>query len=227
MLASDNQEGIRSYADMVTACRETWAGDSVFGVYGHSKRMNLQNEAPDSYYLRQEDSTIFVNTPDARDNLLKKTIKGMECLLNNFEFDYLFRPNCGSYINLKLLSEFLEDKPRHAYYGGINGHYANTGYYASGSCILMSRDVVEILVEDQGKLEYNGNVLMDDVSIGRHLINVRGIELDKNAIRKNCRSETDIEREFDPNCYHYYFCHTINPALIYKCHQMSLDIGNE
>ncbi len=207
MLASQNFEGSRSYSDMVKACRNTWADETVFSVYGNSTATERVGHV------------IFVETPESRENLLRKTIKGMELLLED-EFDYLFRPNCGSYVNIPLLNKFLENKPRERYYDGIMGNVQGVRY-ASGSCILMSRDVVELLVETQDELEYDGRIMMDDVSIGHHL-EKHNILVNGAAIRRNCRTEEMIENNWLPQCYHHYFCHTINPKLIYKCHEETL-----
>ena len=215
MLASNNSEGNKSYTDMVEACKKTWIADSqldVYAVWGADRNYSLKD---DEWKVVEND--IFVQTKESRTNLLKKTIKGMEFALQQ-GFDFLFRPNCGSYIHTSLLHNFLKDKPRVKYYSGIFGTHGDTKY-CSGSCTLFSRDVIELLVNEQENLNYNGYEMMDDVSIGHFLFN-RGINRTSGAQRIQARNINDLEKNFDPSCYHYYFCHTINPELIYKCHNL-------
>lgn len=226
MLASNNCEGAnKCYNQMVEACKNTWIKNTppnmkVFAIYGNDYKNNsiFKNTTQDLAII---DNNIFVNTPERRDNLLKKTIKAMEyCFKEYPNCDYFFRPNCGSYINTHLLLNFLSNKPKNGYYSAINGIY-NDIRFASGSCILMSRDVVEFLINNQNKLEYNGNILMDDVAIGKLLLDNNYI-LANDAIRKDCYNEQDLINKFDIHCYHYYFCHTINPLLIHLCHNLTL-----
>jgi len=220
MLASNTCEGGKCYSKMVEACRNTWAKNStnidIYSIYG------TDNPIRSTYgSCKTNNYDIIINTIESRRNLLHKTIKAIEFCLHNMEFDFLFRPNCGSYINTNLLYNFLLDKPKDKYYDGINGMYDGIKY-SSGACILMSRDVAELLIEKQNLLEYDGAIYMDDVSIGKFFIEQK-IELQKNALREDCISETDLVSKFNNRCYHYYFCHTINPDLIYKCHNLTIN----
>lgn len=226
MLASDGCESPgRCYKNMVEACKKTWINSStenckIFAVYGKQGREQLLNNQS----LVIIEDCIIVNTTEARSNLLKKTIKAMEyCLEYHQDYDYFFRPNCGSYVNTRLLKEFLLDKPRTNYYSSMNGLF-NGIKYGSGACILFSKDIVKILVENQDKLEYNGEIYMDDVAIGKFL-NTYGIPLQTDALRYICNNEQEIESKIDSKCYHYYFNHTINPNLIYKCHKLTVEKG--
>lgn len=226
MLASDGCESPgRCYKDMVEACRKTWINSAtknckIFAIYGREGREYLLNNQA----LMVTEDSIIVDTTESRSNLLKKTIKAMEyCLENYNDYDYFFRPNCGSYVNTKLLKNFLLDQPRTNYYNSINGDFQGIRF-GSGSCTLFSKDVIKILVNNQDKLEYNGEIYMDDVSIGKFL-GEYGIELQNSALRYDCGYEDDIENMLDNKCYHYYFKHTINPRLIYKCHELTSEKG--
>lgn len=226
MLASNNCEAPnKCYKQMVEACQNTWIQHShpnvkVYSIYGNDYTDSVFTDT--IQHIIVNDNNIFINTPERRDNLLKKTIKAMEYCLNQYnDYDYFFRPNCGSYINTSLLYKFLYNKPKNRYYSAINGLY-NGIKFASGSCILMSKDVVEFLVNNQHKLEYNGSILMDDVAIGQLLLD-NGYELSNDAIRQDCYHEQHLMNKFNKDCYHYYFCHTINPKLIYLCHNLTIE----
>lgn len=228
MLASNNCEGpYKCYANMVDICKRTWIEQSkknenikIFSIYGRDHTNNYM--FIDEQNILIYDDSIIVNTPDRRNNLLRKTIKSMEyCLKHYPDYTHYFRPNCGSYINTRLLYNFLSDKPLERYYSAINGIYQNIKY-ASGSCILMSKDIVQFLVDNQDKLEYNGNILMDDVSIGYGLLS-NGYLLYNDALRIDCPDAQTLIQNFNTKCYHYYFCHTINPKLINLCHELTLN----
>lgn len=224
MLASDNCEGVRCYHHMVKACEDTWISNSeyksnIYKVYGRDHNPSLASSVEVNKATLTNNNEIIVNTIESRVNLLRKTISAMEFCLNTIsDIDYFFRPNCGSYINTFLLNEFLSNKPRVGYYNGINGVYDGIKY-ASGSCFIISRDVAELIVHNKTELEYNGRVLMDDVSIGKFLSD-HNVALQNDAKRINCKSAQDLTDLFDVDCYHYYFRHTIDPELIYLCHRM-------
>ena len=224
MLASDNCEGVRCYHHMVKACEDTWINNSeyksnIYKVYGRGHNPSLASSIEVNKATLTNNNEIIVNTIESRANLLRKTISAMEFCLNTIsDIDYFFRPNCGSYINMSLFNEFLYDKPKVRYYSGINGMY-NGIKYASGSCFIISRDVAEFIVHNSSDLEDNGNIFMDDVSIGKFLLD-NNIDLQNDAKRIDCKSKKDLADLFDINCYHYYFQHTIDPELIYLCHRM-------
>ena len=104
LMLSSNDGG---YREMVDACKETWIDDApentkVFYSYGRGHKDDLLKDLGENEYVVTEDNEIIVNSDEVRTNILKKTIKGFEYLLNQ-NFDYIVRVNCGSYINLNLL----------------------------------------------------------------------------------------------------------------------------
>lgn len=226
MLASENSEGGRSYADMTEACRRTWISDShpdvkVYSVYG---KLGGFNTGPQPLTVFQ-DNKLVVDTVETRENLLGKTISAMSWALANSDAEFFFRPNCGSYVNTHLLHKFLTDKPRAKYYSGIHGTH-NGIPFCSGSCTLFSRDLVELMVSNMPKLEFNGWRLIDDVAMGLFM-HQNGIERTDGAQRINASNDQELNRQFSADCYHYYFMHTINPNLIYRAHELTKGLYNE
>jgi hypothetical protein len=135
--------------------------------------------------------------------------------------EYFFRPNCGSYVNTHLLYEFLQDKPRLKYYSGFCGSCKGIDY-CSGACILLSRDLVQLIVDHQDShmMNYDGWDLMDDVAIGNFLCGHQKIQRTDGVPRVIAKTSEELRNRFDPSCWHYYFGHTINPQLIYDCHEL-------
>jgi len=228
MLASNNVESGKSYMDMVTACKETWIKNKhenveIISTWGRTYQPHITEKIPEGEWILTPENDLLINTEEHRANLLIKTIKGMECALQRWDdIDYFFRPNCGSYVETSLLYKFLENQPREKYYGGITGHRSdkrNNFFFVSGACTLYSRDLAELIVANQNKLNFDGWKMMDDTSVGKFMSEM-SITPTNNGQRIMSGDENHLQKNFDPNCYHYYFRHTINPKLIYKCQEL-------
>ena len=223
MLASENSEEGKSYAHMVQACKETWIKEchpnvAVHPVFGDP---SVKSFGPSSLDLRinRINTEITVHTAEHRANLLGKTISAMEWALGEHkDARFFFRPNCGSYIHTELLYNFLNTQAPFEYYSGIFGSHKGVPF-CSGSCTLFSRDVVELMVSKKNEINFDGWIMMDDVSIGKFL-NEQGIPRANGAKRINVRGSQDLHDKFDNQCYHHYFCHTINPNLIRETHRL-------
>ncbi len=221
MLASNNVEFGRSYAYMVKACKDTWIAEghpdvTVHAVYGKedSDKTGPQN-------LKVVDGDIIVDTIESRENLLGKTISAMAWALQAYpEAQFFFRPNCGSYINLRLLGKFLSDKPTRGFYCGPDGEYHGIPY-VQGACMIFSRDLVELMVGRHAEMIMNGLALIDDVAVGLFMAQKGVARALGQAQRINAKTIDILNKNFTPDCYHYWFQHTINPALIYHAHQLT------
>tara|TARA_B100000131_G_C18062685_1_gene591143 strand:- start:207 stop:902 length:696 start_codon:yes stop_codon:yes gene_type:complete len=218
VLANDDH----NFAAMVEGCRNTWAKNcpentKVYFNYG-IRYMNTHGiEVPEDMNVVIIEPDIMVcNSPENYHALLQKTIMSFDALLQIDDYDYIVRPNCGSYVNLELLNEFLQDKPRNGYYAGVPTEHKGVKY-ASGACMIFSRDVVQYLVENSKELEYDGKIKMDDVAIGDLLNKKYDISEGK---RVQINNEKELEEQFDPNVYHYYYRSTRNPNLHYKVHKL-------
>jgi hypothetical protein len=121
--------------------------------------------------VSQESDMVLTGVPETYLNTNPKTIAGLRHMLDNYAFDYLFRTNTSTYVNRQLLANFVEELPVRRYYGGFIGE-SNGIRYASGTCTLLSRDAVEVIVADP-QWEYN---VIDDVAIGRSMRRA-GIEI--------------------------------------------------
>jgi hypothetical protein len=82
--------------------------------------------------------------------------------LKNIEFDYIFRTNSSSYIDKKLLYNYLIDKPKTNFYSGVIGDL-NGNKFASGSGYVLSKDLVEVVLDN---LDLWNHDYIDDVALG-------------------------------------------------------------
>ncbi|MEI6269355.1 MAG: hypothetical protein WCP01_10780 [Methylococcaceae bacterium] len=114
--------------------------------------------------VNKVDDKIFTSVPETYMNTNPKTIAGLRYVLNHHDFDYLLRTNSSTYINTHLLLQYANELPTSKYYGGFLGQHCGENF-ASGTCTLLSRDVVNMICNDPN-WEYDH---IDDVAIGRSL----------------------------------------------------------
>jgi len=92
-----------------------------------------------------------------------KTLQAFQFLLDNYEFEFVFRTNSSSYVDGDLLLEITKELGDGDFYGGVVGK-SRTGLFASGAGILMSKSLVEKVLS-RASLWRHG--LIDDVALGR------------------------------------------------------------
>jgi len=213
------------YDKMVQACRNTWAKpenipDNIIVVYNYGHRSGVQIDQNTSFLLND---CLYTDAVENRTNLMRKTIMAFNWFDNQdlIDFDYVFRTNCGSYIQLDKLSDFVENKPTEKFYSGINNFEYNIKY-ASGAGFFLSRDLIKLICEHPTDINYDGRTgKLDDVSIGDFLVEKNGIKLDDSSERQDLSfvHNNSINTDFSPDCYHYYFRHTMDPNCHYNIHE--------
>jgi hypothetical protein len=107
---------------------------------------------------------IFLSVQDTLKNCAIKTVEAFK-LIKNFDYDFIFRTNSSSYVDKQLLYNFLIDKPKFNYYSGKVGHHYDIPF-ASGSGFIMSKDVVNFILDNTNKINYH---FLDDVAFGKFL----------------------------------------------------------
>ena len=154
------------------------------GVYSKFLEMqkntwdSIYDEDVDTFYFFGNDTScyiknneIYTDEPESYHNCTMKTIKSFE-LLRDFDFDYIFRTNSSSYVDKKLLKEYLKDKPRNNFYSAIIGNHDGIPF-GSGCGYFLSRDLVHFLIDHKNEFDLT---LIDDVSVGK-LLSKYNIEL--------------------------------------------------
>jgi hypothetical protein len=105
---------------------------------------------------------IITDTPEDWSLIGLKTILAFNHVLDNYEFDYIFRTNTSSYLDTAKLLEFLEDQPRQNQYAGVVGVTLGDTKFASGAGILLSKDVVQRVCDKADGWKHG---LVDDVAL--------------------------------------------------------------
>lgn len=142
---------------------------------------------------------------------LDKTIRAFEWVSKNIKFDFLIRCNSGAFIDIDEALRFIQTKQSKKLYCGQKvNKFNNAGdqivkmhdiQYVQGSCILFSKDIIEIFNRNDVFLDY-----CEDVSIGLYLMS-KGITIDDNCCRVNICDEqiSFIKDSVDSEQIEYYY----------------------
>jgi hypothetical protein len=107
---------------------------------------------------------LTVSIPETYGLITAKLCAALNYLLENKNFDYILRTNSSTYIDRTRLARFVGSIPKTGYYGGFTGISSRGVAYASGTGILMSRDVVEMALNSNWDYAQ-----VDDVALGEVL----------------------------------------------------------
>lgn len=125
--------------------------------------------------------------------------------MNNLDFDYLFRTNTSSYINIEVLQKYILDlnhNEENYLYSGIpiNLIKSTTNEeikFVSGAGILFNRNTLELLVSEEAFFDHDE---WEDVGIGK-LLNKSEIYPSK-GIREDIKGNI-FKEKVKLNAYHY------------------------
>jgi hypothetical protein len=160
IIATDN---IPQYIEMQKIWKKYMNNHPNIKSYFIKNKIDLE----ESILLNENENTIYT-----RDNesfipgILNKTMKSIKYCLNNFNFDYIYRTNLSSLVDLNKLYEYICHN--NIDYGGFIGCHDNI-YFASGSGFFLSKNACNFLTDTY--LEEKNNIYLDDVSIGEIMKN--------------------------------------------------------
>ena len=152
--------------------KQTWAKDIIDGKYPNIDIVFYMGcPVINETYFDDDLKTIVLKCEDDLDNTFKKTIRAFEYIDNNYEYDYIFRTNTSTYVNVQLLNEFIQSiTDDNILYGSeIYSLSESTCPYplclfVRGNSIILSKKHIDILLKDSYPLLYLN--LCDDYTIG-------------------------------------------------------------
>lgn len=168
----------------------------------------------------------IIYTTDIEDyKCTKKTITALK-MINNIDFDFVVRTNSSSYIDKKMIYNFLLNKPKENYYGGIVGTCDNLEF-ASGACFVLSKNIVSLISENYSKIDYD---LIDDVAISKLLTNFNVYPVNDGYTRFNYSKQEINDINFDM-FFHYRLCSNKTDRkrdieMMYKIHDKKYGINH-
>jgi hypothetical protein len=111
--------------------------------------------------IKLENDNLFIKGHESLiPGCLDKTIKSIEFCLKNLEFDFIFRTNMSSVVDLNKLTNLLENYNNQI--SGVIGLHRNIKF-ASGAGMLICKKFCNYLILNKQSLNYN---IIDDLSIG-------------------------------------------------------------
>jgi hypothetical protein len=110
--------------------------------------------------LNNKNNTIYCKGDENYiPGILNKTIKSINYCMNNYKFDYIYRTNLSTVLDLDKLYKYARNNK-------VNYAGQSYGNFISGSGILLSKESCIKLINDKSLID---NEIIDDVSIGNTL----------------------------------------------------------
>lgn len=173
----------------------------------------------DVYFIK---STTKYNIPSVRqdkfygaaeDNLYPSIlIKTVEAFKYFKGYDFIYRTNISSFVNLHLLYDICTTLKKEGTYIGF--YVGDKCRYASGSGYLISSDIAAFIVEHEASLDY---FAWDDMATGTFLNEYYTLDEHESVIIED-DSQTPSQR-YNDNIYHYRIKICNDRTLEYKYHE--------
>ena len=145
------------------------------------------------------DDKLYIDVEDTFQNIGYKTLKMFDYINKNYSYDYIFRTNLSSYIVQDKLLEYLDDKPVDKFFNAVIGYHPNGIKFASGAGYIISKDIVETILEIKNLWDHN---FMDDVALGKLILENTDIQL-TSANRIDYDDVSQVREYNDPKIYHF------------------------
>jgi hypothetical protein len=155
---------VEPFPQLIETIKQTWASVSVPEVdvlfYYGGDREELDGR------------DLYLPVEDDLPNVGRKTLACFEYVLDSFDFDLVYRTNCSTYIDLPNLRDYIRAhaKPTRFYAG--KGNSADGIDFATGTGIFLSRDLVQLAVNEQSRWDHS---YLDDVALAK-LLHAHGVE---------------------------------------------------
>ena len=210
---------LEKYVRMADAIKNTWGSDehipdNITVRYYFGEKISNQTECI------EDDDRLYTPNIEVYESLTSKMVDAFN-FYKDYDFDYLFRPCDGSYIDLDNLNKWIESFPEHTnIFRGVAGDD-----FVSGSGFLLSRDIFDLTIKN---INLFGNMTVDDVALGK-VLNVRlGVPITTyNVTRYDMTPVMDNETLggiSDAHLSTYYHYHMRNfPDLMYAVHDKVIE----
>ena len=113
--------------------------------------------------LNNEENLYFNCNESLRPGILQKTIQAFQYINKHYNYDYIIRTNLSTFWNINHLLQQIQKLPKEKCLAG-----QKCRSFISGTGIILSHDLVNVLINDKNKLNYKN---ADDVEISHYLHN--------------------------------------------------------
>ncbi len=183
------------YPQLRTIQQQTWAKDSPIPVY---------------YFQADTENSVSENIIKVKSGknhifMFMTAVKAFEQALQ-FKWRYLIKTDNSTYINVPVLKKIIESKPDNSLFLGKEVDFIpNKLPFMWGECFVLSRDLVEYLVNEVSK-DPVPKYGFDDIHISSYLSHIK---CDKSLPIKDYSKDNVVD--------------TITP--VYRCHNESKDLN--
>jgi hypothetical protein len=143
---------------------------------------------------------LRLTSGDSIEDVGYKTIETFDWALQNKKFDYIFRVNSSSYVNINKLIHFIENVQEGSLYAGkiIELSMLNLRFI-SGSGIILDKDSVRNIVENKKLWNHS---FIDDVAMGDICTNLNISPTSGNffELQKNVFSYKELDESYHFRC---------------------------
>jgi hypothetical protein len=177
-------------------------------TWGKDKRIDV------IYYQGGENKVTFnnnvlkLNVPSSAENVNEKGLKAFEWIVENKDFDVMFRCTTTTYLNIDKLIEFVEGKEMENLFSGPVDFYPPWDVpdnekitFVSGAGCFFSKDVVKKLIQNKDKYDFTLN---DDVAISKLLVNDLGVPITE-GFRQDFYYGYPFLKDIEYENYHFRF----------------------
>lgn len=152
--------------------------------------------------------TLVLNVPSTQEFVNEKGLKAFEWVIDNIEFDVLFRCTTTTYLDIENMINFLNKQKLDNFFCGPVDVYPwyevpeeDKITFVSGAGCFFSRDVIKKLIEHKDQYNFSLN---DDVAISELLVNKLKIPITQ-GYRQDFYHGYPFFREIDFSNYHFRF----------------------
>jgi hypothetical protein len=157
-------EGDGHYVALENAIRETWGSEKskhedIVDIIYYYGDPSLESD------FKLEGDKLWVKSSEGYFNTWNKTLMMFDFISKNYKFDYLFRTNLSSYVDLKNLQNFAKGNYKENFYCGSFGNL-DPGNFCSGAGYFLSKNLIKLILSQKEKLFEES---VDDLALGRFL----------------------------------------------------------
>tara|TARA_A100001011_G_scaffold400791_1_gene518905 strand:- start:29793 stop:30683 length:891 start_codon:yes stop_codon:yes gene_type:complete len=152
--------------------------------------------------------TLLLNVSSKQEFVNEKGLKAFKWVIDNIEFDVLFRCTTTTYLDIENMINFLGKQKLDNFFCGPVDVYPwyevpeeEKITFVSGAGCFFSRDVIEKLIENKDQYDFSLN---DDVAISELLVNKLKIPITQ-GYRQDFYNGYPFFNEIDLNNYHFRF----------------------
>ena len=190
----------RNYLSSISSKKQKkiWNKTSkTFQIY-HFVGREYQTQREIDYISQNQYKYLEIETNDNYDNIAQKTLLAFDKIFSSHEFDYVFRTNTSSFIDLRKFETYILKNTDSLNYAGSVLKAEEGDLIASGAGFFLSRKNIQTILDNR---QYFDTSLPDDVAIARLLkkFNIKPT----NLIRKDLKSIPNPKEVYGSEHFHY------------------------